>query len=123
MKKLARHGGEMGKFRKNWLSFISESVARSIRKLADEGAKVINRIPYEGMYSVMKNGATSSAAAVVSALAGLIRSIRPDLSAREVVDIIRKGADDIGEPGYDTYTGFGRVNFEKTVEIALAAES
>jgi hypothetical protein len=35
-----------------------------------------------------------------------------------VVDIIKRGCDDIGEPGYDIYTGFGRVNFLKTLKIA-----
>jgi subtilisin family serine protease len=63
-------------------------------------------------------GATSGATPIVTSLAALVRSLRPDLKAADVVEIIRKGCDDIGEEGYDIYTGCGRVNFRKTLELA-----
>ncbi len=62
-------------------------------------------------------GATSLATAVVSGLAALVRSLRPDLTAAEVVEVIKKGAHDIGDPGFDPYTGDGRVDFGKTIDI------
>ncbi len=76
-------------------------------------------LKYETMYQVMPNGATSSAAPIVTSLVALVRSVRPDLDAESVVDIIKEGCDDIGEKGFDIYTGYGRINFGKTIGIAL----
>jgi hypothetical protein len=36
------------------------------------------------------------------------------------VDLIKKGCDDLGEPGFDIHTGYGRINFAKTVQLAVA---
>jgi len=73
---------------------------------------------FTGMYDILPEGATSSAAPVVSALAALVLSLRPDLGASEIVEIIKQGTDDIGEKGFDVYTGYGRVNYLKTLMIA-----
>jgi hypothetical protein len=48
----------------------------------------------------------------------LVRSVRPGLEARAVIETIKQGCDDIGDPGYDIHTGFGPVNFGQTVKIA-----
>jgi subtilisin family serine protease len=76
------------------------------------------RIPFRGFCEVRPNGATSSAAPMVSALVALVRSLRPDLRASAVTEIVRRGAVDIGAPGFDVYTGHGRINFRKTLELA-----
>ena len=76
-------------------------------------------LKFEAMYQVVPNGATSSAAPIVTSLVALVYSVRPDLDADTVVDIIKEGCDDIGHEGYDIYTGYGRVNFGKTIKIAL----
>lgn len=76
-------------------------------------------LKFEDMYQVVPNGATSSAAPIVTSLVALIYSVRPDLDAESVVNIIKQGCDDIGDKGYDIYTGYGRVNFGKTIKIAL----
>jgi hypothetical protein len=47
-----------------------------------------------------------------------VRSLRPDLKAAEVIEILKKGCDDIGERGFDEYTGYGRINFRKTLKLA-----
>lgn len=73
---------------------------------------------YEGDYEVTPYGATSLATPIVTSLAALVRSLRPDLPATDVVAIIKRGAVDIGEPGYDEMTGHGRVDFVKTLELA-----
>lgn len=73
---------------------------------------------FKGQYAIMPVGATSCAAPIVSSLAALVRSLRPDLFAKDVIKIIKLGTDDIGKKGYDVYTGYGRVNFLKTLEIA-----
>ncbi|MHC4645935.1 MAG: S8 family peptidase [Planctomycetota bacterium] len=77
---------------------------------------------FEDMYDMMPSGATSSAAPIVSSLVALVYSVRPGLDAKSVIEIIKQGCDDIGDKGYDIHTGYGRVNFGKTIRIALAWE-
>jgi subtilisin family serine protease len=76
------------------------------------------RVPHTGDYQVTPSGATSSATAVVSALAALVRSLRPDLSATNTVRVVRESAVDIGDPGPDPLTGSGRVDFLRAVSAA-----
>lgn len=83
-----------------------------------DGPMGATRVPYKGGHDVLPIGATSSAAPVVSALAALVVSARPELDARAVVEIIKQGCDDIGEKGPDPYTGAGRVNFGKSLRLA-----
>lgn len=73
---------------------------------------------YLGSYRIQPAGATSMATPVVAALAGLIRSLRPDLSARSVVQLIQQTAVDLGDPGYDEMTGHGRVDFGAALNAA-----
>ncbi len=84
----------------------------------DDGPVGESKARFKGMYDTRPNGATSSAAPIVSSLAALVLSVRPDLGAEDVVEIIKAGCDDIGEKGYDIYTGHGRVNFAKTLKLA-----
>ena len=72
---------------------------------------------YKENYKLMTHGATSCAAPIVTSLVALIYSIRPDLDCRSVIGYIKKGCDDIGEPGFDIYTGYGRINFFKTLKL------
>jgi subtilisin family serine protease len=76
------------------------------------------RESYEGAYDVLPWGATSSAAPQVASLAALVRSLRPDLSSAAVIHLIEQGADPIGAPGFHEETGYGRINFRKTLELA-----
>ena len=76
------------------------------------------KVPFENLYQITQYGATSSAAPQVASLAALVRSIRPDLKAGEVIRIIEGGADDIGAIGFDEETGYGRINFLRTLELA-----
>jgi subtilisin family serine protease len=84
----------------------------------EDGPTGATKVEFKGMHDVLRIGATSSAAPIVSSLVALVYSVRPDLDAKAAVTIIKQGADDIGEPGYDAYTGHGRVNFGKTLRLA-----
>jgi type VII secretion-associated serine protease mycosin len=53
---------------------------------------------------------TSEATAVVSGVVALIRSKYPALRAADVVNRLVRTADDLGPPGRDPDSGFGRVN-------------
>lgn len=72
---------------------------------------------YKGNYKLMKHGATSCAAPIVTSLVALVYSINPDLDCISVINYIINGCVDIGEPGFDKYTGYGRVNFLKTLKL------
>lgn len=85
----------------------------------DSGPLGPMKIPFNGAYDVRPNGATSAAAPTVSALAALVVSARPALDAKAIVRLIETGCDDIGEPGHDLSTGYGRVNFATTLRLAL----
>jgi hypothetical protein len=84
----------------------------------DDGPMGPMKLPFKGMHEVRPNGATSSAAPVVTSLVALVYSARPTLDAKSVVEIVRRGCDDIGEKGYDTHTGYGRVNFGRSLKLA-----
>jgi subtilisin family serine protease len=85
----------------------------------DDGPYGAMKEGFKGAHDVLKIGATSSAAPIVSALAALVLSARPDLGAPAVVELIKQGCDDLGDPGFDVHTGYGRINFAKTLELAI----
>ncbi len=64
---------------------------------------------------------TSMATPHVSALAGLLLSLRPDLSLTQLTDLIRASADDANQiefPGQDSYLGDGRIDVESALWMA-----
>lgn len=61
---------------------------------------------------------TSMASPHVAALAGLIRSVNPELSNVEVMEIMRKSAIDLGDEGKDNYFGYGEIDVEKALQAA-----
>jgi thermitase len=63
---------------------------------------------------------TSMASPHVAALAGLIRSVNPELSADEVMEIMRKSAIDLGDKGRDIYFGYGEIDVDRALQAASA---
>lgn len=84
----------------------------------DDGPMGPTKVTFKGSHDVLSIGATSSAAPIVTSLVALIYSARSELDAASVVKIVQQGCDDIGEKGYDIYTGYGRVNFGKSLKLA-----
>ena len=62
---------------------------------------------------------TSFASPIAAGLAGLIISANPDLTNTQVVEIITQNADDLGDPGFDQYYGYGRVNAHASLVAAI----
>ncbi len=73
-----------------------------------------------GYYGGSSNSSqgTSFAAPHVAGAAALVRALRPDLSQAVIYELIRRTADDVGEPGFDPYTGWGRLNVRRALEEA-----
>jgi subtilisin family serine protease len=71
-------------------------------------------------------GGTSSATPLVAGVAGLMLSVNPSLTHRQVRDILRTTAERIGDPGgYDAsghspHFGFGRIDAKRAVDAARA---
>lgn len=69
-------------------------------------------------------GGTSSACPLVAGICGLMLSVNPDLTAKEVKEILQKTADKIGAPseydsrGHSLKFGYGRVNADRAVAEA-----
>ena len=91
---------------------------------SDDGPMGAEKIPFNGnICDVMPYGATSGAAPIVTALAALVFSIAPDMTASDVKKVILQGCDDIWDDGIDIYTGHGRINFGKTISLVTAQKS
>ena len=71
-------------------------------------------------YSQNTGSGTSFAAPHVAGTAALVRGLRPDLSQEAIYELIRHSADDVGELGFDTFTGWGRLNAYRAVSDAIA---
>lgn len=81
------------------------------------GVDIISTIPlelgeYEGIDGnpYIRWSGTSMSAPYVSALAALIREKYPDANVYQIRKMIEDGAVDIGETGYDTAAGYGRIS-------------
>jgi subtilisin family serine protease len=70
-------------------------------------------------------GGTSSSTPLVAGICALILSANPDLTARQVKDILQRTADKIGHPseydsnGHSLKYGYGRVNADRAVAEAI----
>src|SRR6266536_3337026 len=47
----------------------------------------------------------------------VVQSLRPNLSAKAVVDLVKRRCDDTGDKGSDEFTGHGRINFARTMSL------
>jgi hypothetical protein len=61
---------------------------------------------------------TSLSTPITAGLAALILSANPSLAPNQVEQILESTAVDLGDPGYDTEYGWGRINASKALEAA-----
>lgn len=73
-----------------------------------------------GGYSLV-NG-TSFSAPMVSAAAGLILSLHPDYSVERLRNVLKTSCDDIMYSGWDRYSGSGRLNVARALQIPRSGE-
>jgi subtilisin family serine protease len=65
-------------------------------------------------------GGTSAAAPIVAGVAALILSVEPNLTNDEVRHFLERSAKDLGDPGWDQYYGWGRVDAKAALDMVLA---
>ncbi len=70
-----------------------------------------------GLYDGAGSG-TSFATPHVAGVAALVRALRPDLAQASAFDQIVSSVDDVGDPGKDSQTGWGRLNAYRAVYSA-----
>ena len=108
---------------------VGASTRSDTRASFSNGGERLDLIaPGEGIFSTLRTGVTaygsggsgtSFAAPHVAGAAALARSVRPGLREDEARDLLRRTADDLATPGFDTMTGWGRLNVARLVQAAL----
>ena len=63
-------------------------------------------------------GGTSISAPFVTGLFGLVFSANPSLTPQQAVDIVTQNTKDLGDPGFDQYYGWGKIDMAKAVNAA-----
>ncbi|MCJ7750298.1 MAG: S8 family serine peptidase, partial [Armatimonadetes bacterium] len=66
-------------------------------------------------------GGTSISAPYVTGLFGLVFSANPSLTPQQAVDIVCQTATDLGDPGFDEYYGWGKIDLHRAVLAAAEA--
>jgi thermitase len=90
------------------------------------GAYIDVAAPGSGIFTTNRSGSyssvsgTSFASPNAAAVAALVMSANPDLTPTDVTAIITNTAKDLGDPGWDKYYGFGRVDAGAAVAMAAS---
>jgi subtilisin family serine protease len=86
--------------------------------VAGPGVSIQSTVP--GGYYSSYNG-TSMACPHVAGLAALVLSQHPSLTNEQVRQVIRRTADDVSTAGFDTHSGFGRINAFRALQAQTPA--
>jgi len=68
-----------------------------------------------------RDSGTSYAAPMTTGAVGLLAAARPELQDTDFQHILRESADDVGDPGVDQKTGWGRLNAARALEAVRPA--
>ena len=86
--------------------------------VAAPGVGILSTAWDNGHLTYEYGNGTSFSCPIVAGVAALVWSINPQFTADDVLGVLEDSADDVGPAGYDNYTGFGRVNAFKAVQLA-----
>ena len=87
--------------------------------VAAPGESIASTYP-DNQYAALSG--TSMASPHVAALAGLVRSLNPALTNKEVTELLTSNAVDLGDTGHDKYYGWGQVDIYRTLQAAGGGE-
>jgi hypothetical protein len=90
--------------------------------LVAPGTGILQETTSFGAYDYFVATGTSAATSHVSGAAALILSVDPTLTAGAVLSILKGTAVDLGLPGFDTATGWGRIEVDAAVAAAVPPE-
>jgi thermitase len=76
-------------------------------------------IDFNGRPTYEAQNGTSAACPHVAGVAGLMLSVRPDLTNDQLAALLTRSADDVGPPGKDPVNGYGALNALRAVQAAL----
>ncbi len=106
-------------YKDEWMAYSSPGTEVDV---AAPGESILSLVPTWSVaaddFPYRFRSGTSMAVPHVAGLAALIRSARPWLTAKDIMNIIRYTADDVNAdklPGIDKYIGYGRVNMERAL--------
>jgi len=68
-----------------------------------------------------RDSGTSYAAPMITGAVGLLAALRPELQDTDFQHILRETADDVGDPGVDQKTGWGRLNLARALQAVRPA--
>jgi len=115
-------------FPSRWAETIAVAATNNLDERwpsSNYGAEVDIAAPGVSILSLSSSGGTtvksgtSMAAPHASGIVALLRSVNPALTSAEIRDILQSSADDVNAPGFDVFTGYGRVNAHAALELAL----
>lgn len=86
---------------------VTNTSKNSTKDLCAPGTKILSTTR-SGGYGISTG--TSMAAPVVSGIAALLFTADPSLTPDKVMEILESTADDLGDPGWDSKYGYGKVN-------------
>lgn len=89
-------------------------------KLCAPGEDIASTNSY-GKYSYCSG--TSFSSPIVAALAADMKSLRPDMTNKEIIDTMKIDANDLGTAGRDDNYGYGEVDFSKSIKDILSPKS
>lgn len=99
----------------------------SVTSFSNSGPHVDLTAPGSSIYSTANGGGyrsasgTSFSAPITAGVAAMVMSVNPNLTGRQVQDILKQTAVDLGPAGYDTSYGHGRVDVHAAVLAAASA--
>ncbi|WP_442852958.1 peptidase S8 [Bacillus sp. UNC41MFS5] len=110
---------------------ISVGSTDNIDQLSDfsnygEGLDVV--APGDRVASFIANGeveymsGTSMATPHVAAVAGLLYSLKPNITPAQVSQALQETSEDLGDMGYDDYYGWGRLDASAAIKYIIAAD-
>lgn len=92
---------------------------------SNTGNNVDLSAPGVGIYTTNRGGGygswsgTSFAAPMTAGVAALVISANPNLTAAQVQEVLKQSANDLGTAGWDASYGWGRINAQNAVALAL----
>ena len=100
----------------------------TLTSFSNTGPEIAVIAPGENVYAAQPNSTytatftgTSASAPNVTGIVSLMLALQPRLTPSRVRSILVQSADDVGAPGFDNLTGFGRVNAFKAVRAIPGA--